>query len=299
MASCECGSVTGGPFCCSIREGPCQPLASVCDICCLAPSGTNPDPCLNGGQVICTQDIATALCAASELVWALTGRQFGLCRVKIRPCRKACNPCGDVGLDSFGYGFGYPWMPMHTETGWINVPPCGCPGDCGCSALCEVDLPYPACCINEVKVDGVVLPSTAYRVDNFKKLVRVDGGCWPDCQELALPDTEVGTFSIDVTYGKEPPMLVKKAAGFLACELLKSCVGAPCQLPQRVQTISRQGFSASFLDPMDFVENGKTGLYLVDMAIKAYNPNGLSRRSTVWSPDAGPKWRRTTGGACP
>jgi len=32
----------------------------------------------------------TAVAAATEILWALSGRQFGTCDVTIRPCRRSC-----------------------------------------------------------------------------------------------------------------------------------------------------------------------------------------------------------------
>ena len=41
----------------------------------------------------------------------------------------------------------------------------------------------------------------------------------------------------------------------------------------------------ALLDPMQFLDQGKTGLYLVDEAIRAVNPHGLRRRPSVINPD--------------
>jgi hypothetical protein len=196
----------------------------------------------------------------------------------------------------FYYGFGSAWLPYLNGGVWYNLPPCGCPGQCGCSKLCEIPLPTPVASVDEVKIDGVVLAETEYRVDNFDTLVRtpaVSGDCWPTCQNLELPDTEEGTFSVTVTYGRDVPSALTMATAELACQLLKACVGAPCQLPQRVSTISRQGVTMGFIDPQEFLSQGRTGIYIVDLVIQSLNPHHLTRRSAVWSPDAGPKWRRT------
>lgn len=118
----------------------------------------------------------------------------------------------------------------------------------------------------------------------------VGGNCWPECNNLTLPDTEEGTWSVKVTYGRPVPDMVKLAAQELACNLIKKCVGKPCDLPQRVTSINRQGMSASFLDPMEFMANGLTGIWIVDLAIKTYNPHGLYKKPTVVSPDSINKW---------
>lgn len=118
----------------------------------------------------------------------------------------------------------------------------------------------------------------------------VAGTCWPECNNLTLPDSEEGTWSVKVTYGRPVPELVRKAAAVLACEFIKFCVGKPCTIPQRVTSISRQGMSATFLDPMEFMSEGKTGIYLVDLAIMTYNPKGLYKKPGVYSPDSLNKW---------
>lgn len=290
-------------------SGPCTPFVTQELLCCLGPSGTFPsDPCLDSGEPISQELIDNAIQAASELMWAATGRRFGTCEVTIRPCKKTCDPCPDSGLDFFGingYGWGaFPWYP-HFENGiWTNVSCNTCPGQCGCSALCELALPYPTCSIEEVRINGLVLDEDQYRIDDFYKIVRIAGAsdavtgvsCWPTCQDLALPDTEEGTFSITLTYGREVPQLVKMATAELACQLLKSCVGAPCQLPQRISSLTRQGVTVGFLDPQDFLESGRTGIYIVDLAIKTFNPHKLQRNASVYSVDNHPKWRRTDTG---
>jgi hypothetical protein len=279
--------------------GPCQPFATEADLCCLAASGEFPDPCLADGKPLPANAVENALQAASEILWAATGRRFGGCTVTLRPCRQTCNPC--PGMDfynagDFRYGSGMAWTPYLLDGVWYNLPLCGCPGQCGCSSLCEIELPYPVSGIVEVKIDGDTLPSTEYRVDEYRTLVRtpaVEGDCWPACQDLSLPDTEVGTFSITVSYGRTVPGSLTMATAELACQLLKSCVGAPCQLPQRVSSITRQGVTMGFIDPQEFLVDGRTGIYIVDIVIQQLNPNHLTRRPAIWSPDAGPKWRRT------
>lgn len=283
--------------------GPCAPFITELELCCLA-TGAFPDPCVAGTTDPVPQPIIdNALMAASELLWAYTGRQFGQCTVTIRPCAKSCDPCPDGGGDFFsdnGYGWGsYPWTPLFENGVWTNVRCNSCTGSCGCESLCEIDLPYPVCCIDEVRVSGVILDPALYRVDNFRTLVRIPevaGDCWPKCQNLALEDTEEGTFSITLTYGRPVPALVKQAAATLACQFIKACMGQPCQLPQRMTSLASQGVTVGFLDPQSFFAQGLTGIYLVDLAIKTFNPKGLQKQSSVYSPDMGRKWRRTNTG---
>ena len=68
-----------------------------------------------------------------------------------------------------------------------------------------------------------------------------------------------------------------------------------CRLPRRVTQITRQGVTAMVLDPMSFLNEGKTGLYLCDAFLAAVNPGKLRRRATLASPDISRRVRRQTG----
>lgn len=276
--------------------GPCLPFATELDLCCIAPSGTFPDTCLTGGTPLPAGSVDNALAAASELLWAATGRRFGICEATIRPCRQSCGPCDGLPFwdpSNFSYGFGSPFYPYLDGGIWFNWNPCACSGDCGCTALQEITLPSPVCAVSEVLIDGVILDPSNYRVDEFKKLVRTDGNKWPSCQNLNLDPTEVGTFAVTLTFGNPVPALVVQATAALACEFLKACVGAPCQLPQRISTISRQGVTVGFIDPQEFWRDKRTGIYLVDLAVNTFNPHGITRKPSIYSPDMGSKWRIT------
>jgi hypothetical protein len=157
--------------------------------------------------------------------------------------------------------------------------------------------------IDEVKIDGVVLDPSLYRIDDYRYLVKLpdaEGNYdpFPCCQNIRLADTEADTFAVTFTYGTPPPTPGVLAAAQLACELALACspetIGK-CRLPQRVTSIARQGITMAVLDPFDFLSDGKTGLYLVDLFLRTYNPNRLRRRAAVLSPDVGRKVRRITG----
>lgn len=281
--------------------GPCQVYDL--DLSCCLVSGSIPNPCLTDGTPIPQPLIDSAILTASQFLWAVTGRQFGCCTVPIRPCRacrdECCLPDGGFGFGS--YGGGYPFFPVHQADGtWINVS-CNCQDQCSCTNLCEIPLPFPVCSVDQVTIDGVVVDPSTYRVDDFKTLVRLNPAppasginCWPTCNDLTQPPTEVGTWEVVVTYGLPVPELVKRAASQFACELLKECLGRPCSLPRNVTAVTRQGVTELFANPNEFLTNGYTGLYLVDLAIRTYNPRMLQRRSTVYSPDSANKWRRST-----
>lgn len=92
--------------------------------------------------------------------------------------------------------------------------------------------------------------------------------------------------ALDYTYGADPPDGGVQAAVEYAAQLVLAIQGdGTCQLPKRVQTITRQNVSMTFLDPGDYLEKGRTGVPSVDQWLASVNPSGLRRRPTVWSPD--------------
>lgn len=258
------------------QNGPCTPFITSADLCCLE-GGALPDPCI-GGTPVPAPLLTSVLQAASEVAWTLTGRQFGTCDVVVRPCfaRK-----GEFSFLSWTPGFiAWPYL----QSGeWFNYWPCS--DGCSCHSYCEVLLPNPVCAVTQVRVDGVVLASSEYVIKNNRTLVRVGDECWPRCNDLTLPATAVGTWDVAVTYGRLVPEIVQVGTAELACQLLKACLKQPCDLPQKVRNVARQGTTLSFDSVQDFLEKGKTGIYSLDLAITSYNPNGLARRAGVWSPD--------------
>lgn len=266
--------------------GPCEPWDL--DLSCCLVSGGFPDPCLaDGGQQVPQSIIDSSILAASQFLWAWTGRQFGCCQVTLSLC-PTCPSGSGCCIPGFNSepGYGFPWYPAHLADGtWINVS-CDSCNACACDR-CIVPLPYPTCSVDEVFIDGVILDPNSYSVYNFKELAYSSPVSGVNC-ETKCGDT------VTLTYGRPVPEPVRLAAAAFACQLIRACVGAPCQLPQRLTSLSRQGVSMSFLDPMDFIDKGKTGIYLVDLAIKTYNPNMLMQRARVYSPDTIGKWKVET-----
>jgi hypothetical protein len=223
------------------------------------------------------QDRAVAF--AGLTLRALTAYRVGGCPVTVRPCRAPCN--NGLLPPSYPLWSGNSFYPVNWNGTWFN---CGCSTiDCHCGAnLCRVDLPRPVGAVTEVKQDGVVVPATAYRVDDGHWLTRIDGGCWPDCQDMTKDTTQVGTFA--VTYLNALPVtpLGEYAAGLLACEFAKGCATGKCRLPSGVTSITRQGITMDLA--LGVFPDGQTGIREVDTYIYAYNPNHLPMVPAVWSP---------------
>ncbi len=247
-------------------------------------------PCeLPGELAIPTRNMA--LLVATQILWALSGRRFGTCTTTIRPGDRGSCTCGvpdDLWLlDGRGVG-AWPAGGGSWPYGrfWAV--------DTGPGRKATLRLPHGRVAqVHEVVVDGAPLDPSAYRVDDWRNLVRVDGETWPDSQDWTVSGYEPGVFSVTYTYGRAVPQAGLLACGFLACEIAKLMLRQPCELPMRVQSASQGGMNVAFMDPQDFLDKGRTGLYFVDLFLKTYNPNKLQHRSRVFRADRKPGHRVT------
>lgn len=226
-------------------------------------------------------------------VWAATGRRFGTCTITTRPCGQTHqNP----GVYGYFWSEGM-WLPYIFNGVWRNCY-CGCAGAgcCNCEPSCQVWLRPPVASIDEVIVDDAVVDPATYRVDEGMWLVRTkdadSSDCWPMFQDYNR-DSGENTFYVTYQQGIAVPGLLARAAGELACEWAKSCIGAPCRLPQRVASVARQGVSISMVNIDDLLAKGLTGIFTVDQVIRNFNPFGLVSRVRISSPDS-PVNRTTT-----
>ncbi len=201
-------------------------------------------------------DVELAAEATADLMFALSGRQYGTVTETVRPFRlaEACNCAG--ALPSEAYSFS--WT---SHSAWSRAAACGCGGPS------YVRLLAPVTAIGEILVDGVALvPEDDYRLYDGLWLVRADGSRWRCCQDLTVPSSEPGTWAITYTHGVEVPSAGQVAALALGCEIAKAMGGAAdCALTGRVQSISRDGVSAVIVDSQDFLQQGRTGLAVVDL----------------------------------
>lgn len=231
---------------------------------------------------------------ATDVLWHRTGGRFGLCPELIRPCRRRCYP------DRHGTGIlwdqrTYPLDPYVNNGRWFNFG-CGCSRmDCGCKPPCALRLPGPVNAVLEVRIDGALIPADQYQLvarAGYADLLRtggMQGPCWPTCQNLELPETEPGTFSVLYLRGRPVPVAGVRALGVLAAEIYKQCTGASgCRLPERVRTVTREGTTYDMFDPGEWLTQGLTGLRDVDTWINTVNPNGLRQPAAVISLDLDP-----------
>jgi hypothetical protein len=236
---------------------------------------------------------ALATTASVSLLDRLTGFQFSQCPVTVRPCGKPCGgfsgymtwPVGQPGSS----GSGSPWMIPFVDNGiWRN---CGCSGGCSCEASCEIVIGVPTVSVTEVTIDGIELDSAAYRLDHTRRgavLVRTDGECFPDCQDMDAGPADVGSFTVTYVPGAPLPADAAVYVGMLAGQFARACVGGDCVLPQELQSLSRNGVEVQLLDPNLIPEAILTGIASVDRWVRSVNPSSLRSRSRVLSPDVRP-----------
>jgi hypothetical protein len=236
--------------------------------------------------------------AATAYLWNWTGRRFGLCEIALRPCRESCIQQYTTYRGRGGMSANLPWFegtmgaanPALIGGQWFNL---GCGGSCGnnqcsCTYVAELRLPGPIDSVTGIYLDGTLLPASAYRVDNNGWVVRTDGGDWPACQDMnGNPLTDDGTFLITYLQGVPVPAGGQLAAGVLACEMAKAaCSNGTCRLPQRIQTITRQGVTTAFLDSFDTLyKQGTTGLAMVDMWVASITGTAGRSGARAISPD--------------
>ncbi|AQT78323.1 hypothetical protein B1R94_02330 [Mycolicibacterium litorale] len=214
---------------------------------------------------------------AVSVLWALSGRQFGVTETTVRPC------------PVYARGFGYrPWMLLREFGHWVDWP-CGCGiNRCTVAGPRVIHLPGPTQPDTEdtpivVTVAGVELDHDAYILEG-DALYRAGGNIWP-AQDLGRPLGEPGTWSVSYHRGNPAPPSVAPLVGALAQEFMLACSDgssdeARCRLPRTLRSTTRKGATNVF-DPAAILANGKTGLPEVDLWLAAVNPSNLKQDTVV------------------
>jgi hypothetical protein len=267
------------------QEGPCFPWTTP-DAVRSAVTGIDPNA-----------DLTEWIEAASQVLYALTGRQYkGLCRATIRPGHKSCS-CGGMcsahlfgwpflgawGYGPYGLGGGYfgPYglnMLYRGQEGPQNILLCAS----------EIDLGHEARSVESIKIDGTEIDPTTWRLDPLGKLIRQPDSAgnrlvWPCCTRVDVPSGGIGTFEVTYVYGVDPPTDVVMAVNVMAGQFwLALNQPSQCKLPAHMQTMTRQGVTATFItDTTVYLSKGFTGIAVIDQIIAAHNPNHLFRRAKV------------------
>lgn len=204
------------------------------------------------------EKVASALDAAQQILWGLSGRRFGVCTVteSYRPSRSSV--CGMPYKDSEGE--------------WRN-------GSSDAHTCCHVLLQRkPVRAILELKINGVVQAEGTYALE--RDYVWRFGACFPSDVDCDEPTVEV-TYA----YGVDVPMLGQMALGEVACEILAGMTGADCRLPSNAISVTRQGVTVDLGDARTLFEQGRIGLPIADAFLRSVNPSRLQDNSMVFSPD--------------
>lgn len=235
------------------------------------------------------------LIIASNIVNRLSALQFGICEETVRPC---CNNdlCGVT-------------LPLYNEAAHANrwYHAVSSQQDNCVAVVCNTDIPeldlgvFPLDSIVSITVDGSPLDPSAYRIDDDRYLVRVDGFRWPSTQNLLLADTEEDTWSVTYRHGIAPPPEGVRAVADLACQLTLACappeLAAKCKLPDYVVSVSRQGVTFNLPSLEERLRHRFINIASVDNFISYVNPNGLHRAPVVMSPTYNRRGRHRRVGA--
>lgn len=226
------------------------------------------------------QDREAVTDMAVEFLWRWTGKQFGVCEWVVRPCLSRCGgqrPGTYWGRGPFPGGDTYAF-PLEYVCGQ-----CLGRAECDCLGGDAFRLPGPVVAVSEIIEDGSVLPSSAYTVSG-NAVVRQDGRNWYRCQDVEDAPDAPGTWQVTYSRGIEVPVGGQIAAGLLADQFARALCGASdCSLPQRVQTVTRQGVTVGVLDSFEDVTEGRTGIWLIDSWIASVM--APRARSSVITPE--------------
>lgn len=227
------------------------------------------------GDDFTSDDWTRVLLQASELLWALSGRQWYGEQCTETAVLRSWPPEQGSGSWPYHRSWGRCGCWVHAE--WINGQPYNVPTN-----RSHRQAPY-AIALPREGVNAVTLvevggePFTSYRFLRNGWLERTDGLAWSVC----AGDTE-----ITYQWGEAPPFIGKQAAITLAFHLALAEIGSDdCRLPSNVITVTRQGLTIQKVDPNDFLDDGRVGIADVDLFLRAYNPYARPSSGGVWSPD--------------
>ena len=238
---------------------------------CLPPLPAEDDP--GYGAAVAARQAAVEL--AIQVLWALSGRQYGQCDALVRPCPTSA--CGGVRPGSPWDQTVAPMMPTFQGGQWTNVL-CGCStGRCNAAGPRAVHLPGPVGPVVTVTIEDVVQDPSEYTLEG--DILYRNFGDWPG-QDYNRPLGEDGTWSVVYLKGQPVPAGVGSFVGQLAKEFLAACSGDACRLPRNVVATTSRGVSRQY-DPSTIYANGKTGLSEIDLWLAAVNPHALMQPPRV------------------
>jgi hypothetical protein len=256
-------------------EGPCDPWITIADVrACGLDEATVPDSAVQFGIAL-----------ASRVLWAKTGRRYGICRRTAKPCSTGEHDWAFVGISENRHDD----MNQHVHRHQ--------PGACRCW-LSALELPGPIAAVESVVYDGVVLPETAYAVKTTghrarRVVLRIDldssgnperwwnhNDIYRDPTASVLPDLpdEISpAWQVTWHQGRAVPEEGQGAAAILAEQFARARCGGPCTEPisTGLTQVARRGSTRKYDPPT----KGRTGNPIVDEWIGSVNPFGRVRGS--------------------
>lgn len=158
------------------------------------------------------------------------------------------------------------------------------PTKCACEPSNGLDMGVaaPVFGVWDVYANGELLDPSAYTVINRRWLTRTDGSSWPSGSDVTDPTA----FRASWVFGRPIPGGARRAAAIFAAEIAKLCVGDDsCTIPQRVTNISREGVTYTVIDSLKMIQEGQTGLPMVDLWVVA-DRQGRKAQPGLFAPGA-------------
>lgn len=244
---------------------------------------------------VSTSPFAYEACqTASFIMWALSGRKYQGIRTVTEtyefPCRSTPHyvrgivDLRDLSTDD-GVTFAQPYLYNGNISNVILSGGCGCSGTIGGRHVRLRLRGRPVRSISKVVSGSRTLDPSEYQVVNSSMLQAPPGAA-----------LDLNGLTVTYSYGVGIPHAGRRAARYLAHEFAKGWETGECALPDRITSISRQGESMTILDNQAFIDDMRTGVYAVDLFLKAVNPDKARKPARVFSPDV-PRGIRVTSNA--
>lgn len=147
----------------------------------------------------------------------------------------------------------------------------------------------PAHEVFSVHYGETLLDSSEYILFNKRFLKLSNGAIWNyACDQRGI--------TVDYSYGMLPPQAGILAATTLANELLilmgEGSDMNQCRIPERVRSVSREGISFDMIDPQEFMDDGRTGIWEIDLFIRTANPSRAKKQPRLLSASDPRRYRR-------
>lgn len=138
----------------------------------------------------------------------------------------------------------------------------------------------PAHEVFSVHYGETLLDDSEYILFNKRFLKLSNGAIWNyACDQRGI--------TVDYSYGMLPPQAGILAATTLANELLilmgEGSDMNQCRIPERVRSVSREGISFDMIDPQEFMDDGRTGIWEIDLFIRTANPSRAKKQPRLLS----------------